>query len=251
MGVITESMLRNELRKKTMTQYCVEKTDVITPSARTFLREKGIELIVGQPEIKESKQEVVQTETPKVEAPKAKYICEYTGAFFSEKPEHMTQLYSNHLVYKNHKRIIFRGKMDTFIAKLIDLQLRLDKNEKVNKDLEEVLKYARNIFNSEFMENELQDLLVFGMDDAEIREHSHHPQKYYKVDHLFAIDSKSTPLAVMLNVLRAESREVEISAVEAFCDGKKVERQDILRALNRLSSLIYIMMLKSEGGFYE
>lgn len=141
--------------------------------------------------------------------------------------------------------------MDTFIAKLIDLQLRLDKNEKVNKDLEEVLKYARNIFNSEFMENELHDLLVFGMDDAEIREHSHHPQKYYKVDHLFAIDSKSTPLAVMLNVLRAESREVEISAVEAFCDGKKVERQDILRALNRLSSLIYIMMLKSEGGFYE
>lgn len=252
MGVVTESMLRTELRTKTITHYCVQKTDVITPSARQYLSEKGIELVIGEKHEAE-KIEKVHCEDIKQEPqePKAKYICESTGGFFSEKPEHMTQLYGNHLVAKDHKRIIFRGKMDTFIAKWIELQIKLGKNEKLAKDLDEVLNYSRSILISEFMETELKDLKVFGMDDKEIREHSHYPKKYYKVDHLFAIDKTNTDIAIMLNVLRAESREVEIAAVTTFCDGRNVDRSDLLRALNRLSSCIYIMMLKSEGGFYE
>lgn len=51
--------------------------------------------------------------------------------------------------------------------------------------------------------------------------------------------------------MRALSRELEIKGVEAFVkENGTIERRDILLALNRLSSAIYIMMLRGVTGEY-
>jgi ethanolamine utilization cobalamin adenosyltransferase len=44
-------------------------------------------------------------------------------------------------------------------------------------------------------------------------------------------------------------REIEIAAVAAFMNN--VEKQDMIQALNRMSSVIYIMMLKEKAGIYK
>ena len=54
-----------------------------------------------------------------------------------------------------------------------------------------------------------------------------------------------------INYLRALSRECELSAVDAFYKEGKVERLDMLKALNRLSSILYLMMLKANNGDYK
>ena len=56
---------------------------------------------------------------------------------------------------------------------------------------------------------------------------------------------------IKLNEMRALSRELEIKGVEAFVkENGTIERRDILLALNRLSSAIYIMMLRGVTGEY-
>ena len=51
-------------------------------------------------------------------------------------------------------------------------------------------------------------------------------------------------------VFRAQVREVELAAAEAFTQENKIFRPDIIQALNRLSSAVYIMMLKQGSGCY-
>jgi ethanolamine utilization cobalamin adenosyltransferase len=53
------------------------------------------------------------------------------------------------------------------------------------------------------------------------------------------------PLSVALNELRSLVRETELSAAEAFQDQiGNSGREDIIMALNRLSSLFYVLMFK-------
>ncbi|NOQ41907.1 MAG: phosphate propanoyltransferase, partial [Desulfuromusa sp.] len=80
--------------------------------------------------------------------------------------------------------------------------------------------------------------------EAEIRDRSHHPQKYFGLEHLeLSAEMDSTVLS--LNRLRTLVRRVELAAVTAFSVAGEVERTDIVQALNRLSSVIYVMMLKA------
>jgi ethanolamine utilization cobalamin adenosyltransferase len=60
------------------------------------------------------------------------------------------------------------------------------------------------------------------------------------------------PLTLAANRLRTQTREVEIAALEAFAvpGGGPPGRPDLLRALNRLSSAFYVMMLKAKAGEY-
>ncbi len=58
-------------------------------------------------------------------------------------------------------------------------------------------------------------------------------------------------IALELNALRSGVREAEIAAVKAFRKEEAVEREDLITALNRLSSCVYIMMLKYLNGAYR
>ena len=101
------------------------------------------------------------------------------------------------------------------------------------------------------MDKPLDDsITLIGLNEQELRFVSQHPTQYFGVGHI-APSYKMGKLAVELNLLRAMSREVELAAINAFADGEvKIERKDILRALNRLSSALYIMYLEvlAEGG---
>ena len=170
-----------------------------------------------------------------------------------EKPEHMTALNAKKLVLKNHPRIILRGKIDTFQAKTLEVQILADELGKRNmvNMLGEVNDYARKILVAELMDTELDDsITLIGLNEKELRYVSQHPTQYFGIGHI-APSYKMGKLAVELNLLRAMSREVELAAINAFADGNgKIERKDILRALNRLSSALYIMYLEvlAEGG---
>ena len=173
-----------------------------------------------------------------------------------KKPEHMTNLDSKRLVLKNHPRIILRGKIDTFQAKVLDVQIVAEELRKPNmvNMLQEVNDYARKILVAELLEEELDDdITLLGLNEHELRYVSQHPSQYFGIGHI-APSYKMGKLAVELNLLRAMSREVEIAAINAFVETQsgmdKIHRKDILRALNRLSSALYIMYLEclAEGS---
>ena len=171
----------------------------------------------------------------------------------ARKPEHMTNLNAKQLVLKNHPRIILRGKIDTFQAKTLEVQILADElgHRNMVNMLGEVNDYARKILVADLMDKPLDDsITLIGLNEQELRFVSQHPTQYFGVGHI-APSYKMGKLAVELNLLRAMSREVELAAINAFADGEvKIERKDILRALNRLSSALYIMYLEvlAEGG---
>ena len=128
MKVITEAILRDELRASVPETYTVPEGKILSPAAREFLQQNKVKILDGkkvsyQKEKKQDKEEkedkrpdVKATEVPPMptvsaeEDKKPRFVDYETGAFYFEKPEHMTHLYGNVLVPKDHKRIYFRGK---------------------------------------------------------------------------------------------------------------------------------------------
>ena len=85
---------------------------------------------------------------------------------------------------------------------------------------------------------------ILGMSHDEIREHSHNPMKYYNIQQMLLPDYKMGIEYVLLNQLRSSIRELEIVAINA-------EKKDLTRELNRLSSVLHIMMCKYLAGYYK
>lgn len=169
--VLTEDKLKNLYRKKEFKKYIVENGTIMTPSARQFLADKGIELVKeGTTEEKTAMQEkVVERVIEKAITPK--YIG-LAGESYFEKPEHMTQISGNILVKKNDERIIFRGKLDSLQAKWLVLQKEFESygNEKLNKDMESVSIFIKKIVLSEVLDTELEEIKVLGETLDKIKE---------------------------------------------------------------------------------
>lgn len=169
-----------------------------------------------------------------------------------EKPEHMTHLRGDYLVYKDHPRIAFRGAIDSLESEIILLQTITEKKQftKLTDDLEEVIRTIRWLLRCEVLEEPVGEVVMQGMDTDEMRAHSHHPSQYYGMKH-FLPTHKHGEITAYLNRLRTKARETELSAYRAFkTETGDVEREDIIRVLNRLSSLFWIMMFKYLTGAY-
>ena len=166
------------------------------------------------------------------------------GGYLEEKPEHMTHLNAQILVPKNHPRILFRGKMDTLEAELTLCQLRLPE---LSEPLGEVLALSRQIIACDVLEKPLAADKLCGMSEGELRRRSHFPQDFYGQPH-FMPSSADGETITLLNRLRCAIRETELAAVAAFQnpDGT-IRREDILRSLNRMSSMVYIMMIEQKA----
>lgn len=162
-----------------------------------------------------------------------------------EKPEHMTHLYGSTLVPKNHQRIVLRGKLDTLQAQIIETQILADRLDAYDliRDLESALSYTRKILASEVKNSPLPEMQLFSKGTDELRERSHNPEKYYGIGHLIPSHLMGE-ITAKLNLLRTSVRETEIAAISAFLKDGILEREDIIRALNRLSSGFYVLMLK-------
>ena len=173
------------------------------------------------------------------------------GAVLAEKPEQMTHLNGEVLVPKTHPRILFRGKMDTLEAELLLCQLKLE--AEYRSAVAEVLEFARELIRCDVLEQAVERKTLCGMGEAELRNHSHRPQDYYGQPHFMPAVSDG-PEVLWLNRARCAARSAELAAVEAFADREgNPTRVDILQALNRMSSMLYILMIRvkaREGGTY-
>ena len=163
------------------------------------------------------------------------------------KPEDKTQLYGNVLVKKNHERIIFRGKLDSLQSKFLVAQAIISNhsdNDKLITELQDILNILREMMRCDALNEEYKNDKILGMSHDEIREHSHNPMKYYNIQQMLLPDYKMGIEYVLLNQLRSSIRELEIVEINA-------EKKDLTRELNRLSSVLHIMMCKYLAGYYK
>lgn len=203
------------------------KNDQLTASARDYLTAQHIRILPAQ------------------EAAVEEYRL-LGGGFVREKPEHMTHLRGDILVHKTHPRIAFRGAMDTLQAELLLCQQ--EASQSLKKDLGEVLAFSRKILSSEVMEEQLALYTLCGLTAQELRSHSHRPQEYYGQPHFMptAADSR---MILLLNRARCAARAAELKAVAAFMDAEgNPDRTDIIECLNRLSSMLYILMIREKAA---
>ena len=205
--------------------YYLGKGDQLTSTARDFLRRERIEILPGS------------------QARPERYRL-LSGGYAEEKPEHMTHLNGEVLVPKTHPRIRFRGKMDTLEAELILCQLVPGAPEGA---LGEILDLSRKILRCDVLEEPLRQETLCGLTQEEQRGRSHMPQDYYGQPHFMPQASDGSVIAG-LNRARCFAREAELAAVEAFSnrDGNLI-REDIPKALNRMSSMLYLLMIQEKA----
>ena len=191
------------------------KGDQLTSEARDWLRRERIEIL------------------PAEQARPERYRL-LSGGYLEEKPEHMTHLSGDILVEKTHPRIAFRGAVDALEAELLLCLQELPQ-------LQPVLELLRGLLRCEVLEQPVPPVQLGGLDDGELRSHSHRPQDFYGQPHFMpaATDSRAV---LQLNRLRTLVRHVERVAAGAL-----PQRTDILRALNRMSSYLYILMVQEKA----
>ena len=175
------------------------------------------------------------------------------GGVLTNKPEHMTHLRGNTLVFKDHPVIKYRGALDYLESKIICTQVIAEKQgyKTLVSDLEDIITLVRTLIRVQITGEQLGDYKIIGLTAKELREHSHHSTKHYGVSH-FLPSYKQGEIVAKLNALRTLTRKTELVAYDAFKDeNKNVSRNDIIEALNRLSSTFWIMMCKFIKGLYK
>ena len=224
----TEETVRANIRSRDGKRvFFLGKGDTLTPGARDLLTRERISILPA---------EEVKIETFQL----------LNGGFLKEKPEHLTHLQGNILVSKAHPRIAFRGAVDSLQAEILLCQLAVPQ---VRRELQEILDLARKIIRCDVLEEPLEAGKLCGLTEQELRSHSHRPQDYYGQPH-FMPEWGDGEGILRLNCLRCAVRETERLAVSAFGgEAGTPGRVDILQALNRMSSMVYILMvrLKKEG----
>ena len=223
----TEASVRDNVRNREGKRvFILGKDDRLTPGARDWLTREKIEIL-----------------DPSQARPEEYRLL--GGGVVREKPEHMTHLNGDTLVPKTHPRIAFRGKMDSLEGETMLCQL---KAPRFSKELEEILGFVRELVRCDVLETPVQRERLCGMTEQEIRLHSHRPQEFYGQPH-FMPSAADGEAILWLNRARCAARETELQAVAAFTDRDGVPtREDLLRALNRVSSMLYLLMIRAKAG---
>lgn len=258
MKAITEDYLRLELRNTQPEIYYIPTGKLLTPAAREYLQQRKIKIAKEADRPSAPAPRFVDTPVPAAQEPappaaKPKYVDHETGAFYMEKPEHMTHLSGNRLVGKDHPRILFRGKLDSLQALVVLAQAQIAAGGKMSLvlDLDSVLKRLREIMRCDVLDEPLVPDTIIGLTHAQLREHSHDPMKFYNIKQMVLPDYTMGCDYALLNRLRTAVRETEVAAVTAFHSGPKYTRGDLVEELNRLSSAMHIMMCKYLAGDYK
>ena len=225
-----ESARANIRNREGKRVFYLGKGDRLTPEARDFLARERIEILPA-------------------EQAKPERYCLLNGAELAQKPEHMTHLHGDVLVPKTHPRIAFRGAMDALEAELLLAQVVLCKP--CDGQINEILDFARNLIRYDVLSEPVPEGKLCGMTEEELRRRSHFPQEYYGQPHFMPEASDGEPL-LRVNRARCAARAAELAAVNAFSDRDgNPTRPDILKALNRLSSMLYIIMIQLKAGSAE
>ena len=272
---ITESALREELRSTQPDTYVVLKGKLLTPAAREYLQQRKIKIVTESAESVPTVPDLPPSSEVKGATEAHQLFTDYcTGGYYTEKPEHMTHLHGSVLVPKSHPRIAFRGKLDSLQSMVVLSQAiiyedakRADRGEisavcgelscgqsgsaRLINDLDDILSVLRNIMCADVLEREYVSGRIIGLSHEELREHSHHPDKYYGVEPMTLPTYTMGKHYALLNQLRTAVRECEVYAVNAFCGSEVPKSVVVVQELNRLSSAIHIMMCRYQSGEYR
>ena len=205
------------------------RDDRLTSAARDYLSRERIEILPA-------------------EAARPERFPLLGGGYCEEKPEHMTHLDGVTLAPKTHPRIVFRGKVDTLEAYLILCGIRVPQ---LCREIEEILGYTRLLLRCEVLGEPVPERKLCGLTEQELRRRSHFPQEFYGQPHFMPESGDGQEIA-SLNLARCAAREAELAAAAAFTDAYgQVQRHDLLRAMNRLSSAIYLLMIRQRSNRKE
>lgn len=254
MKVITEANLRDELRASSPETYYIPEGTILSPAAREYLQQRKIKIAKEGDAVRAVREArpcpppgETMTETPK-------FVDYETGAFYMEKPEHMTHLHDNVLVRKSHPRIIFRGKLDSLQASVVYAQAVMHgagTGQKLIDELSDILSVLREIMRCDVLNEKFTKERIIGLTHAELRERSHDPMKFFRIKQMLLPDYSMGEAYALLNRLRASARETEIAAVQGFASESRAGRSDIIQGLNRVSSAMHIMMCRYLAGEYR
>ena len=224
--LLSEKEVRENIRNRDGKRvFYLSTKDQLASSARDFLLRERIGILPAE----QAKQEQYRL---------------LTGGILTEKPEHLTHLNAEYLVPKTHPRILFRGRMDTLEAELLLCQLAADH---LVRPVGEILDLARQLIRCDVLEEPVSDGKLCGLTEAEIRKRSHFPQEYYGQPH-FMPGVEDGMVVARLNRTRCAAREAELAAAAAFSDREgNPTRVDILLALNRMSSMLYLLMIQEKS----
>ena len=164
-----------------------------------------------------------------------------------KKPEYMTHLNATEMVHKGHPRIALRGKLDSLEADIMlaEISALTAGGQNFIAQLEEVLTLTRRILGSEVSGKPLGDWTLGGMTAEQIHEASHQPQNFGFIGHVLPSAGQGL-MPALFNRLRTQVRETELAMAAAFCQGNNsCDREDLLLALNRLSSYFYVLQLRA------
>ena len=226
----TEETVRAGIRVKDGARvYYLSEGDRLTPSARDWLNREGVRILSAKDAL------------PKL------YTTPFGGTL-TEKPEHMTHLCGNVLVPKSHPRIAFRGMIDALEAEILLCQSTAEKHAELVSALQEMLDFVRSLIRADVLGEPVQEIRLCGLDAEALRERSHHPEKYYGQPHFMPAYTDGMSL-LQLNRVRTLVRQTELACYRAFADRDgTVRREDMILALNRLSSLCWILMIRIKAG---
>ena len=222
----TEEAVRANIRNREGQRvFYLGPGDCLTPGARDFLTQQRIQ-ILGAENARPEEYRLLG------------------GGYIREKPEDMTHLNGDVLVKKTHPRITFRGVMDTLQGEMVLCQLMVDKE--LAKSLQELLELSRQIIACDVLEKPLHWDQLLGLTEEELRSRSHRPQDFYGQPH-FMPSASDGAAVVWLNRCRCAARSAELAACRAFDTPEGSSRPDLLQALNRLSSSIYLLMIQEKA----
>ncbi|MCL2531526.1 MAG: hypothetical protein FWE40_05145 [Oscillospiraceae bacterium] len=168
-------------------------------------------------------------------SPAAQEYCAQRGiTVVFQKPEHMTHLNKTQLVPKTHQRIALRGKLDSLQALLLQCiaQARQCNRQDCAAGLQDCFDLAQAIMAAEVKEQPLPPPALLGLTSAGLRAQSH--------EHYVAPHADMSALCLALNVVRTQVRETELAACA-------IARDDLIEALNRMSSAVYLLFLREIG----
>jgi ethanolamine utilization cobalamin adenosyltransferase len=227
MSLVTQAEAERRSDGGTRGPVVLEPGEVLSPSAREYLSAHRVEV---------------------TRARTAQGYRTENGTRLREKPETMTHLRGNLLVEKTHPRIRLRGKIDSLEGDILLTQwvARREGYPKLVEELDEVLTFGRNCMRWEVMDEPVGVFRLCGLDENQLRERSHHPEQFYGQSH-FLPSWQDGETMLALNRLRTEVRETELAACAAWPNG---ERTDLIQALNRMSSLIWVQMIRLKAGEY-
>ena len=166
------------------------------------------------------------------------------------KKQYMTSLYGTEMVRKDDPRIVFRGILDGVMADVGygAALCREAGHTRLEGELEDVNKCLMLVMSGHVTGKSFELPPVGGVDMETLHEISHAPEKHFGCYHFIPRPEQGAALS-WLNVIRTRVRDAERALIACYPDSEPDEA--LCRALNRISSAIFVMMCRENSQFVK